>query len=300
MQITDCKHLARQHMPPPIWAALRAAKQRATWQLWAAEGALRWWGARHTLDLTPPLVIGGTGGSGTRVVARIAEGLGVFMGRRLNRQYDAATLFPFFAAWSHAPDLADVRRTPAELLAMRRDLDRLLLIHRRGISAAAAPWGFKIPRSIFYLAFLIGRFPQLRLIHVVRDGRDMAFSQNQFQLAINGESYLPDLRGRLRAAPPPVRSIALWSALNRAAAAYGAAHLGPRYLRVRFEDLCAAPATTIATIAAFLDRRIGDLAPLAAMVEQPPSVGRWRAQAPHLVAQVCAEGEAGLRAFGYR
>src|SRR3954471_11566351 len=46
-----------------------------------------------------PVVIGGTGGSGTRVVARMLRTAGVFMGGRLNSADDALDLAEFDWTW---------------------------------------------------------------------------------------------------------------------------------------------------------------------------------------------------------
>ena len=88
------------------------------------------------------------------------------------------------------------------------------------------------------MPFLDAVMPSLRFLHFVRDGRDMAFSENQNQLVKHGGALLGD---ELRKAKTPVRSIAVWSRVNAAAADYGESRLGERYLRVRFEDLCEQP-----------------------------------------------------------
>jgi hypothetical protein len=49
-----------------------------------------------------PLVIGGTGGSGTRAVARIVMRAGRFMGSRRNRSEDALDIADFDWLWGPA------------------------------------------------------------------------------------------------------------------------------------------------------------------------------------------------------
>ena len=81
-------------------------------------------------------------------------------------------------------------------------------------------------------------FPSARFVHVVRDGRDMAYSPNQYQVRHYGDLLLtPDERRWSQ----PLRSIVVWSRLNLEAADYADRHLPDRYLLVRFEDLCASP-----------------------------------------------------------
>ena len=115
--------------------------------------------------------------------------------------------------------------------------------------------------------------PGLRFLHVVRDGRDMAFSDNQVQLRKHGDAVLGPARGE----PEPERSIALWREINLRAAEHGE-RLGERYLRVRFEDLAAEPVATARRILAFLGLD-GDAERIAAEeVGAPDTIGRWRGQ----------------------
>jgi len=102
-----------------------------------------------------------------------------------------------------------------------------------------------------------------------------------------------------RAAPRPLRSIALWSRIKSDAATLGAAILGPRYLRVRLDDLGAAPAEVLHASAQFADVPDYRLAQAVAQIEAPPTLGRWRQQDPALLAALHAEAGAALDAFGY-
>src|SRR6185436_13668458 len=108
-------------------------------------------------------------------------------------------------------------------------------------------------------------------LHWLRDGRDMAFSENQQQLKKHGDTVLRgDDSGK-----QPVRSIRLWSKVNSAAADFGEQQMPGRYLRIRFEDLCAQPAETVARIYEFFGLE-GDVEQAAAEVRPPDTLGRWR------------------------
>jgi Sulfotransferase family len=277
----------------------RAAWERLREARWQAETArLRWTEGPALRAAPPPVLIVGTGGSGTRVVARLVERMGVFLGKRLNAAHDAEAMTRYLETCRS--EIPRLWRAPGDVPRwMTRELVDALLRQRRGIPHPRAPWGLKNPRAMFYLPHLHRVCPGLRLIHVVRDGRDMAFSTNRYQLDVLGDVYSLALRTRLADAPVPVRAIALWSEINCAVARWGEATLGGRYLRLRFGDLCAAPVATIEQIAGFLALPRGAARPLLADVEPPPSIGRWREQDPVLLARVLAEGEPGLRAFGY-
>jgi hypothetical protein len=244
-----------------------------------------------------PNVIGATGGSGTRVVARIVRHGGMFIGTNLNRADDALDLGQYsdrwvnvFWAWPPATLSAYARA------AMAEDLGWTVVRHRERLDARARAWGWKEPRSIFLLPFFAAQFADLRFLHVIRDGRDMAVSSNQNQLSKHGSVVLRDAYGE---ACGPVRSIALWSRLNLDTAEYGETVLGSRYLRIRFEDLCDAPTPTIRRIFAFLGLA-GDADAIAGLeVTPPPSRGRWRAQPPDVRNELERVGGAALTRFGY-
>jgi hypothetical protein len=284
-----------------VWIRARTLKKCVGDLVWHIEGP--WlWRTRHEALRTapPPLFIGGTGGSGTRVVARIAELAGVFMGTYLNHAYDALpTIRRYSEKWNEYVGAKGATLTQVQQRLMNQDLGAALIKHRARIPHPMSPWGVKNPRFIFFLSHLHHCFPELKFIHVIRDGRDMAFAERQYQLEGVGGLYLDDLKTRLCGAPAPVRSIALWSQVNLETARFGEGILGGRYLRIRLEDLCASPAPLIQKIFEFLDTSSPNLPAALSEVKPPSSLGRWRDQDPALLDRLHAEGRAGLGAFGY-
>ena len=139
-------------------------------------------------------------------------------------------------------------------------------------------------------------FPRMKFIHLVRDGRDMAFSSNQKQVEHYADLVLEQ---RLHAAPLPVRSIATWSKVNLNARRFGEDNLKDRYLCVRFEDLCARPREHVTAIFEFLGTPAGKLEEAAREIAPPQSIGRWHEQDPSLLRDILREGREALAAFGY-
>ena len=235
-----------------------------------------------------PGVAGATGGSGTRVVARIMRRGGMFIGSDLNVSEDALDFAAFSDRWINrywgrgmTPDMH------AEL--------RALAARQFAEAPAGAPWGWKEPRSVYLLPFLDQHLPSIRFLHVIRDGRDMAFSSNQMQLSKHGDVILPP-----GDEPEPLRSIELWSTVNVSAADWGEQHLGDRYLRLRFEDLCADPVPGVAAVLRFYGLA-GDAERIAAEeVRLPSSFGRWRAEDPALGAALTERAREALVRFGYQ
>ena len=232
-------------------------------------------------------VIGATGGSGTRVLARLVLRGGMFIGSDRNRSEDALDFAAFSDRW--VDELVAGRRPQAMTDELRA------LVVRQWAGAGDGPWGWKEPRSVYLLSFLDDELPGLRFLHVVRDGRDMAYSANQVQLRKHGAAVLGD-----GGEPSPQRSIALWSEVNLRAADYGERALGPRYLRIRFEDLCADPGGVTAEVLRFFGLA-GDAERIARKeVSPPPSLGRWRDQDAGAVAELEAVAGEALRRFGYQ
>ncbi|HSK15157.1 MAG TPA: sulfotransferase [Gaiellaceae bacterium] len=248
------------------------------------------------LGVPGPHVIGATGGSGTRVVARIVRAAGLYIGEKLNPYEDAVELGFFSDRWIDRFVEAGDAAPDALYEEMTADLRAVLADHASGLPRDARAWGWKEPRSIYLLPFWNAALPGLRFLHFIRDGRDMAFSDNQQQLKKHGDAVLA---GELRRARTSTRSIAVWGRINTQAADFGEGSLRDRYLRVRFEDLCAQPAETVARILAFFGLE-GDAEAVArAEIRPPDTLGRWRQRRKGVVAELHREAGPALDRFGY-
>lgn len=140
----------------------------------------------------PPIIVGGTDGSGTRAVVTLFSNLNVLMVKD-----DACTFDvhggemggwppPVLLALKHThgadyspqdvpePDRSKLRNMVKRFAAkMRAQARRFSRVQRH------ARWGFKAPIAQMLLPFLAEVFPGLSFVHVVRDGRDLPFSRNQ-------------------------------------------------------------------------------------------------------------------------
>jgi hypothetical protein len=256
-----------------------------------------------------PLVILGTGGSGTRAVASLAREAGYYMGSNLNPAGDSLDLGRPMGRWPNrylrvsnwveeiwnGSDRRRFRYPPA----MATDFRVAIEEHRRGLDDPEAAWGWKAPRTILLLPFVHEMLPSARIVHLVRDGRDMAYSRNQNQLRQHGRKVLPRSDKRI---PRAHASIMFWARLNLAAARYGERFIGPNRLLLRYEDLCADPGGTAMRLVEFLECPVAeDRIRAAAMqiVRPPDSLGRWKDREPGRIRAIERRGEEALRAFGY-
>lgn len=244
-----------------------------------------------------PNIIGGTGGSGTRVIARITQQGGLFLGTNRTITEDNFELGMYLKLREiivhyQSPMLAEKYTLAIQL--MRSGFCKYL--EALNSNQSLQSWGWKIPTSIFALPFLHKQFPKIKTIHLVRDGRDMAYSKNQNQLTRLGPFIL---NSEELSWSKPLKSIALWSKLNLLAAEYGEKYMPTQYLRIRFEDLCTRPVPTIERIFDFFGLS-GDVPQIAqSEVTSPESLGRWRNQDGKEVAQLERIGKVALEKFEY-
>ncbi len=250
----------------------------------------------HSFPASPPLIIGATGGSGTRVVARMVRRLGVFIGANLNESEDTAELFEFYDRWINRFALRDIAPLCSEEEhLLRRDFSECVRRHHGANSPVSNLWGWKEPRSIYLLPLFFSIWPEMKFIHVIRDGRDMALSANQNQPRKHGGAVLRELAQ----VSPQVRAARLWARVNLDAAGFCREHLQDRYLVVRFEDICTEPQQWSAEIARFLGVAHPDIDECAAEVTPPQSIGRWRNEEPSMLSLITDATQQALTAFGY-
>ncbi|MEZ0472242.1 sulfotransferase [Luteimonas salinilitoris] len=187
-----------------------------------------------------PIAIGAIGGSGTRVISEAFRSLGVFMGSDLNSASDTL----WFTLLFKRPEILDAgdeefdlltralvagltggRALPPNVEAQVRSLatdDRPQAtadwLQDRADSlmmAAASPphggaWGWKEPNTHLVVERLWKRIPDLRYVHVVRHGLDMALSSNQNQPSLWGPKVLGG-DGTMT----PARALAYWCWVQR-------------------------------------------------------------------------------------
>lgn len=173
-----------------------------------------------------PIIIGGNGGSGTRVVAEILLRSGVFLGHDLNRSNDNL-LFTYlfkhpkdFAENFHAhscPKCQSLLKLHEKLLFSHipNTINEWILFLNAGfkhsqnrydwnwvrqrwfnlikskpeINNNSFFWGWKEPQSIFFLNDIKKFYPNSKFILVVRNGLDMVYNKNTQQMDYWAKSF---------------------------------------------------------------------------------------------------------------
>jgi hypothetical protein len=248
-----------------------------------------------------PIVVLGMHRSGTRLVVDVLDSLGVFMGA--DRQADAESvtfmllnehlLHQCGAFWSEpmaahfllAEAQAQQQLAASVIEALGWQLDNYAgssawgRIYKSVPSGELLPFGWKDPRNTFTLPVWKHVFPQLRAVHVVRHGVDVAASL--------ARRHSQALRAATREAVPPALTVirdhalgilssrrgwtlaeafTMWEQYVEKARAECAA-LGERAFEVRYEALLTEPERVVPALAEFCRVPVPAPAKVAALLD---------------------------------
>lgn len=271
------------------------------------------------MDRREILVIGGVGGSGTRLFAEAAR----FAGRRLEGDLNHALDNLWFTFLFKRPDLfrsvatfadpfaREMRLLGAGLDAAAPRLDDIPFLIARAAKAALHgnnhlgagrgrwPFGrlsrfaarvvsgypkadaFKEPNASIFLRQLASYFPNMKYVHVARHGLDMALSDNQ-QMFHNW-SRLYGLAPQRDASPRQI--LKFWVSLNDEVVEVAREHLGPgRFFFARYDDFVEAPRAFAETYLNFMGGRCDadTVDAIAALARRPASFRRFLDVAPSI------------------
>jgi len=263
--------------------------------------------------LPPPVVVFNKSHSGSRLLARLLESSGIWMGGRLNASHDAEGLFPLVrhVVERYYPDYPELWRSGRWDDALVGLIMDVFGEHLDG--RGDRPWGWKLCETVYLLPLVDYLFPEARYIHIIRDGRDVAFSD-----------HVPPVEPLWRKIYVDSDRVVSWRGLTFGRLArifyrldssrynmqhwvnsvelgrrYGAM-LGDRYHEVRYEDLCRdfdRVGREVLRFAQALDPEAG-LATIGPTVS-PSSIGKFRRRNPLKVAAVTRYARPLLTSLGY-
>ncbi len=235
-----------------------------------------------------PIAIGGLGGSGTRLIAGILARSGCYIGQELNHSLDNLwfTLLLRRQSWfrDFPPD-QDIRtairlfriamvsglgnhsftsdekeileQTTQEITRMKAQSPKRLqtvadsLRNSQSTDCRSyARWGWKEPNTHIFLPYLADIIPGLKYVHVVRNGLDMAFSDNQNQLK-NWGRYI--LGPEFSKTPSASQKLDFWIVANLRAIQTGREKLGNNLFVLDYDELCTMPEKTLPALLGFLE-----------------------------------------------
>lgn len=232
--------------------------------------------------LGPPVVIFNKSHSGSRLLARLIAEAGVFMGAHQNESNDSWDVLRLveYLVRQYYPDYSALWQPGSDPDPALPGLVReVFAAHTEGMDQGAR-WGWKLCEATYILPVLDFLFPDGRYIHLIRDGRDVAFSDhrapnNPFwkKIYFNTDHVLAWRGLRFHKRDYERRSHVYnamhWANSVAVGRTYGAM-LRERYLEVRYEDLCESFDETAQRVLAFIG--VNDAAEAIARIR--PSVYR--------------------------
>ena len=245
----------------------------------------------------PPIIIGAMGGSGTRLLVQILRAAGVWMGKLVDPISEDSLPMRYFLKrrFNEIVQFIDKERPPTAVI--NKWFDNAVQQHLWGIPDQNTAWGWKNPRNMWLLPFFTRFYPNLRIIHMIRDGRDMATSNNTFLLKKHGEILLGKNYSRSRT----LSQLRLWTMGNLRAWEFGNKILGKNYMLVKYEDLYLSPNQIIRKIFKFfaLDTSEILVSKCASMVSSSVSIGRWKKTHDQHLISLESSTKRAMETFGY-
>ena len=257
----------------------------------------------------PPIILFNKSHSGSRLLTRLMLASGVHMGSDRNESEDATGIMNLVRPLveRHYPDFAGLMRNGDP--ALEPLVDSVLTAHLRTCPPGGR-WGWKLCETLYIVPVLQRIFPGAHFVHLLRDGRDVAFCDHTApNEAFWRKVYFDtDNISRWEGRPlthksyrrtPHVFNARHWVNSVTVARHFGAM-LGENYIEIRFEDLVLAPRDTARRLLLNLGLAVDEatIEGFAATVDQGV-VGKFR----HMPRRLRAESEAVLRptleAFGY-
>lgn len=251
-----------------------------------------------------PLVIMGRGKSGTRLLAWACQHLGVAMGATerlatgdLDDRHFLQTVKRLARRNLGVEALPDVR--PGDLLRFQRQIARV----RERLAAGGLPpggWGWKWPETYLIAPYILATFPHVRFLHLVRDGRDLAFKRH-----LTDDPRRPlgrALLARLDALDQPhhLQAGRSWAFQVERFHRFAGTLPADQHLQVTYEALCRDPVEEMGRVAGFLGLPLTDAC--RAYVRETfhrDLIGAWRTADPALVREVEAAIGPTLATLGY-
>jgi hypothetical protein len=238
-------------------------------------------GARGLMFIkTQPLIVIGASSSGTSLVSRIMSSAGLFMGRK--RDENAESIFfqelnisifrSFNSSWHNTdfyPEFVSSLACSDQLAQeiKNRLNHRFYHIHFGFLHAfscyrkeqkSPTCWGWKDPRNTITLPLWVNIFPGAKVLHVIRNGLDVAISIHEREERRNafaeerGPSSLKELPIELMEDTSLENCFKLWENYVRIGCSYRD-KLNSRYMEVRFEDLLSCPERVLNDVMKFCD-----------------------------------------------
>lgn len=254
---------------------------------------------------SPPIVVINTAHSGSRLLASVLIDAGVYMGTNLNGSLDCLELLPLvehavLSSRTGVPTGGELDDPESRRLAgthIGRHLDAI---------GKADRWGWKLCETLLIVPLILAYFPQAIIVHLIRDGRDVALSPFVapkapfWRKVYFGSSDITSWHGfpmtqRAYRAHGMLFNAHRWRYHVDLAKVFSKA-LGPQYIEVKYEDL-------VLDYGATRNRLFSRLNLPNTGANRPTlsasSIGKWRRLPPRDLDSLSAIMEPTLADLGY-
>jgi hypothetical protein len=200
-----------------------------------------------------PCVVMGRGHSGTRLIAWMCVHLGLNFGTSARVPSgdpdDHSFKHHVRVVATHGVDVHHVEET--NWTDRNRFRKAVFGFHRR-IGAPRQRWGWKFPETYLAGPYVLDAFPRARFIHLLRDGRDVAFKRHLTDVAAHRLARAILSRQEALSLPHHIQAALSWAFQVEAFEAFARTVAPHRLLNLRFEDVVLHPQDTAQAIATFL------------------------------------------------
>ena len=236
--------------------------------------------AADPLARSQPVVLLGRGGSGTRLLARLALSIGTFLGNELSASHDSVEWVETLYDLAIEAVTAGVASGSARDVYWRKRLrHRASEILASGRCDPTALWGWKLPETMLTLPQALRAFPRARVVHLVRHPVTSALRRTHMTSRLDnpvGRAVLPVAYRACGLNPdnieldePYIHNAVTWA--YQVGGVLGTLRSMPPAsgcLQFRYEEICVAPDEAQKRLTAFLGA--------AAPITDPPEIDARR------------------------
>lgn len=220
-------------------------------------------------------------------------------GKKKTKAGDAINFIPFIQRV--IPQiLTQTRSVNYDLKSISEELRSNILTDFRAVLAeyySAIPekfeyWGWKNPRIIYLLPFVLDLCPNAKFIHVIRDCRNMALSNNQNQTKHYFEYLFKRPVMSMR-----IDSCAIWGKVNTDILDWADVAVPKQYITLKFEALCQTPEKECQKLFDFVSCH--SKKSFYGVIKRERDFNKWENIDKKDADKIQAVGEMALRRFGY-
>lgn len=139
-----------------------------------------------------PIIITGRGGSGTRLLSKLMQGIDIFLGNEINETEDSIEwVGPIYDLVVNRRSLKNGSFNERHINRLRENAKNILTIKELN----SGLWGFKLPETMLCIPELLKAFPNAKIIHLVRHPVSISMRRSHMTSRFNnsiGKTVLHD------------------------------------------------------------------------------------------------------------